>query len=71
MTLHRACTLCVLTDHRKEQDIAFALMISLVMIMGAIGCREPFVQNFRQDAYPSRAVSAGENRSSSTIGWGT
>ena len=34
------------------------------------GCREPFVQNFRQDAYPSCAVSAGENRSSSTIGWG-
>ena len=36
-----------------------------------LGCREPFVQNFRQDAYPSCTVSAGDNRSSATIGRGT
>ena len=32
-TLHRAFTRWVLVDHRKEQDIALALMIALVMIM--------------------------------------
>jgi len=32
-TLHGACTLWILADRRKEQDIAFALMIALVMIM--------------------------------------
>jgi hypothetical protein len=43
----------------------------LVYPISQHGCREPFVQNFRQDAYPSRIVSAGENRSSAMIGWGT
>src|SRR5262249_37653776 len=33
MTLPRACTYRVLADRRKEQDIALALMIALVMIM--------------------------------------
>jgi hypothetical protein len=32
-TLHRACMFCVLADSRKEQDIPFPLMISLVMVM--------------------------------------
>jgi len=32
-TLHRALALCVLADRRQEQDIALALMISLVMIV--------------------------------------
>ena len=32
-TLNRACTLCVLADRRKEQHVALALMIPLVMIM--------------------------------------
>ena len=30
-TLKWACTLCVLVDRRKEQDVALALMIPLVM----------------------------------------
>jgi hypothetical protein len=34
-TLNRAFTLAVLADRRKEQDIALALMIPLVMIMPA------------------------------------
>src|SRR2546426_258852 len=33
MTPHRAFTCCVLADRRKEQDIALALMIPLVMKM--------------------------------------
>src|SRR5439155_25023559 len=32
-TLHRACTFTVLADRRKEQDIALALMMPLVMKM--------------------------------------
>jgi len=32
-TLHRACTLWVLVDCRKEQDVLLALMIPFVMIM--------------------------------------
>ena len=32
-TLKGACTLCVLVDRRKEQDVALALMIPLVMKM--------------------------------------
>jgi hypothetical protein len=30
-TLHRAFTLCVVADWRKEQHVALALMIALVM----------------------------------------
>src|SRR6266446_10769851 len=32
-TLHRALTLCVLADGRKEQYVALALMVPLVMNM--------------------------------------
>jgi hypothetical protein len=32
-TLHRALTLCVLADGRKEQHIALTLVIALMMIM--------------------------------------
>jgi len=32
-TLYRACTLAVLADRRKEQDVALALVIPLVMKM--------------------------------------
>ena len=30
---NRACTFCVLANSRKEEHVAFALMISLMMIM--------------------------------------
>ena len=49
-TLHRACTLCVLADRRKEQDIALALMIPLVMKMLHI-LRQRMAQS---DASPNR-----------------
>ena len=32
-TPHRACTLWVLTDRRKEEHVALALMIPLAMVM--------------------------------------
>jgi hypothetical protein len=32
-TPNRACMFCILADTRKEQDIPFPLMVSLVMIM--------------------------------------
>ena len=32
-TPNRACTCCVVADRRKEQDVALALMIALVMIV--------------------------------------
>src|SRR5215510_3472158 len=43
--LNRAVTLAALAGRTKEQDIAFSLMISLVMIMGSI-LREGVPQGF-------------------------
>jgi hypothetical protein len=43
--LDRAVTLMALAGRRKEQDIGFSLMISLMMIMGSI-LREGVPQGF-------------------------
>ena len=42
-TLNRAFMFCVLADSRKEQDIPFPLMISLVMII-----RQVFIEGATQ-----------------------
>jgi len=36
MTLYGTFALCLVADHRKEEHIAFALMIPLVMLMGHV-----------------------------------
>ena len=53
-TPNRACTFCALADSRKEQDIAFSLMIALVMIMFYVLIEGPTTGPLLQTESPAR-----------------
>jgi len=55
-TLHRALALCVLADRRKEQNIALALMIPLVMKMRDILPQRMAERRFPKQDQPREAL---------------
>src|SRR5262245_66058741 len=55
-TLHRALTFCVLAHRRKEQDIACALMIPLMMKMLDILRQRMAERRFPKEDHPRQAL---------------
>src|SRR2546425_2450824 len=54
--LNRACALCVVADRRKEQHIALALMIPLVMKMRHVLCQHMPERRFPKQNQPREAL---------------
>src|SRR5262249_20692848 len=55
-TPNQACALCVPADRRKEQHIALALMISLVMKMGHVLCQRMLERRFPKQNEPRETL---------------